>query len=40
VRNREQLANPPASLAIDEAAVERLAQLVSAWAVAGLAQPA
>src|ERR1700678_104555 len=33
VRNREQLANPPASLAIDEAAVERLAQLVSAWAV-------
>jgi AcrR family transcriptional regulator len=29
VRNREQLANPPASLALDEAAVERLAGLVS-----------
>jgi AcrR family transcriptional regulator len=40
VRNREQLANPPVSLALDEAAVERLAKLISAWAVAGLAQPA
>jgi AcrR family transcriptional regulator len=40
VRNREQLANPPASLALDAAAVERLAELVSAWAVAGLARPA
>jgi AcrR family transcriptional regulator len=39
VRNREQLANPPVSLALDEAAVERLAKLISAWAVAGLAQP-
>jgi AcrR family transcriptional regulator len=39
VRNREQLANPPVSLALDEAAVDRLADLVSAWAVAGLAQP-
>jgi AcrR family transcriptional regulator len=38
VRNREQLANPPVSLALDEAAVDRLADLVSAWAVAGLAQ--
>jgi AcrR family transcriptional regulator len=40
VRNREQLAAPPASLVLDEAAVERLAGLVSRWAVAGLAQPA
>ena len=40
VRNREQLANPPVSLALDEAAVERLAKLISVWAVAGLAQPA
>ena len=40
VRNREQLANPPVSLALDEAAVERLAKLISAWVVAGLAQPA
>jgi hypothetical protein len=40
VRNREQLANPPVSLALDEAAVERLAELVSAWAVAGLEPPA
>jgi AcrR family transcriptional regulator len=39
MRNREQLANPPVSLALDEAAVERLAKLISAWAVAGLAQP-
>lgn len=40
VRNREQLAAPPASLVLDETAVERLAGLVSRWAVAGLAQPA
>jgi AcrR family transcriptional regulator len=40
VRNREYLAVPPASLVLDEAAVERLAGLVSRWAVAGLAQPA
>ena len=37
VRNREQLANPPVSLDLDDAAVERLTTLVSAWAVAGLA---
>ena len=37
VRNREQLANPPVSLELDDAAVERLATLVSAWALAGLA---
>jgi AcrR family transcriptional regulator len=37
VRNREQLANPPASLTFDEAAVDRLAKEVTAWALAGLA---
>jgi hypothetical protein len=30
VRNREQLANPPVSLALDGAAIERLTRLVSA----------
>jgi len=38
VRNREQLANPPVSLALNEAAIERLTILVSGWALAGLAQ--
>ena len=37
VRNREQLANPPVSLDLDDAAVDRLAILVSAWARDGLA---
>jgi len=36
VRNREQLAGPPISLSLDEASVERLAGLISRWAVAGL----
>jgi AcrR family transcriptional regulator len=40
VRNREQLAGPPIALALDEAAVEKLAGLVSHWAIAGLVQPA
>ena len=40
VRNREQLANPPVSLALDEAAIERLTKLVSTWALAGLASAA
>jgi AcrR family transcriptional regulator len=39
VRNREQLANPPVALVLDEAAVERLADLVTAWAFAGLTPP-
>jgi AcrR family transcriptional regulator len=39
VRNREQLANPPIALVLDEAAVERLAELVTAWALVGLAPP-
>ena len=36
VRNRQQLANPPISLALDEAAIESLTKLVSGWALAGL----
>jgi hypothetical protein len=40
VRNREQLAAPPLNLALDEPAVERLAELVSRWAIGGLIQPA
>jgi hypothetical protein len=40
VRNREQLAGPPVSLAFDETAVESLAGLISGWVVAGLAQAA
>jgi hypothetical protein len=31
VRNREQLSGPPLNLALDEPAVERLAELVSRW---------
>jgi hypothetical protein len=38
VRNREQLANAPVSLVFDdETALDRLAALVSQWAIAGLA---
>jgi AcrR family transcriptional regulator len=37
VRNREQLAQPPASLVLDEATLDRLAELVSHWAITGLA---
>ena len=40
VRNREQLAAPPISLPLDEAAVERLAGLISRWVVDGLVVPA
>jgi AcrR family transcriptional regulator len=36
VRNRDRLAGPPTSLEIDEAGVERLAKLISGWAIAGL----
>ena len=36
VRNREQLAEPPVSLLVDEAAVEWLAASISHWVVAGL----
>jgi AcrR family transcriptional regulator len=37
VRNREQLAQPPVSLVLDEPTLDRLAELVSHWAIAGLA---
>lgn len=40
IRNREQLAAPPISLSVDEAEVERLAHLISQWAVVGLAHAA
>jgi hypothetical protein len=36
IRHREQLANPPVSLDLNEAAVERLAKLVSSWVLSGL----
>jgi TetR/AcrR family transcriptional regulator, regulator of cefoperazone and chloramphenicol sensitivity len=36
VRNREQLAQPPVSLVLDEAAVEWLSITISHWVVAGL----
>ena len=39
MRNREQFAAPPVGLALDKSAVEQLAQLVSHWAAAALAQP-
>jgi len=39
LRNREQLAGPPASVTLDEAAVEKLARLISQWAIAGLTSP-
>jgi AcrR family transcriptional regulator len=40
VRNREQLAAPPLSLALDDSAVEWLAQMIGHWAVAGVGAPA
>jgi hypothetical protein len=40
VRNREQLANRPVSLALNGATIEQLTKLVSAWALAGLASAA
>jgi AcrR family transcriptional regulator len=36
LRNREQLAEPPMGLVLDEAAVEWLAQTVARWATGGL----
>ena len=36
VRNREQLAQPPVGLVLDEAAVEWLAATISHWVVSGL----
>ncbi|MGD0025856.1 MAG: CerR family C-terminal domain-containing protein [Xanthobacteraceae bacterium] len=40
VRNREQLAGPPAGLSLDESSVEWLAQMMSRWTIGGLGQPA
>ena len=40
VRNREQLAGPPAGLSLDESSVEWLAQMISRWTIGGLSQPA
>jgi AcrR family transcriptional regulator len=37
VRNREQLAAPPADLTLDGAAIDKLAGMISAWAIKGLA---
>ena len=36
VRNREQLAGPPVALALDDSAVDWLAQLLSGWTLRGL----
>jgi len=36
LRNREQLAEPPISLVLDETTVESLSQMISAWVVSGL----
>jgi AcrR family transcriptional regulator len=40
LRHREQLANPPISLVLDEAAIDELAGRVTAWALAGLSNAA
>jgi AcrR family transcriptional regulator len=39
LRNREQLADPPLGLVLDENSVEWLAQMVSRWATGGLGRP-
>ena len=36
LRNRDQLANPPIGLVIDESSVEWLSRLISGWVIAGL----
>ncbi len=40
LRNREQLAEPPIDLSLEESAIEQLAQQVSRWAIGGLTQEA
>jgi AcrR family transcriptional regulator len=40
LRHREQLANPPVSLVLDEPAIEELAKGITHWALSGLAQSA
>jgi len=37
LRNREQLANPPVGLVLDESSVEWLSRMLSRWVVGGLA---
>jgi AcrR family transcriptional regulator len=39
VRNREQLAEPPVGLALDEHAVDWLCEMISRWVVSGLGPP-
>ncbi len=36
MRNREQLAGPPISLAFDESAIESIGNMISRWAIGGL----
>jgi len=40
VRNRDQLAGPPAELTLDESSVEWLAQMIGSWTMKGLARTA
>jgi AcrR family transcriptional regulator len=40
LRYQEQLTNPPFSLSLDEAAIDRLTRLISGWVLAGLAHEA
>jgi AcrR family transcriptional regulator len=39
VRNREQLANPPLRLKVDQGLVDALVETISAWAIGGLTRP-
>jgi AcrR family transcriptional regulator len=39
LRNREQLAEPPVGLALDEHAVDWLCEMISRWVVSGLGPP-
>jgi AcrR family transcriptional regulator len=39
VRNREQLANPPLQLKVDQNLVESLVDTIAAWAIGGLTRP-
>ena len=39
LRNREQLAEPPVGLALDEHAVDWLCEMISCWVVSGLGPP-
>jgi hypothetical protein len=36
LRNREQLANPPIGLVLDESSIEWLSRIISHWVVGGL----